>query len=282
MVNHSGGAAGRPERNGPGGASDRAAGPPAEDASAPIDGPVPPAVLQAIWESTTDVLAYADAGRTIRWISPSVTKLAGWSPEEMVGRRIPEFQHPADRSAATTLIASTTPGRPLAISARFLRKDGDYVWVESHARYVVDEDGHPTGFVSVWRDVSEVRAAQDRLAESEQRHRAMADHAGSGICLCSTDGTFLEVNPAMCSIMGRTADELLAGSWRDITHPDDIAADEAEVAKVLAGDIDSYQRRKRYVRPGGQVVWGDLTVSGMREANGSVRALVAEIVDVTE
>jgi PAS domain S-box-containing protein len=107
-------------------------------------------------------------------------------------------------------------------------------------------------------------------------------HAPIGMAIVGPDGSFLEANPALCAMLGRSEAELLSATWQELTHADDVAVDTGLVAEVLAGDRDTYRLSKRYLRPDGEVVEGDLSVSCVRRADGQVDYFVSQIVDVTE
>ena len=107
--------------------------------------------------------------------------------------------------------------------------------------------------------------------------------AGSAIPsgIASPDGRFTWVNEALCAFVGRDEPTLLAGTWHDITYPGDRASDEELAADVLAGTLPGYRIRKRYVRPDGAIVWGDLTVTGVSDDGPAITHLVRQVVDIT-
>ncbi|MEI6621988.1 MAG: PAS domain S-box protein [Actinomycetes bacterium] len=117
--------------------------------------------------------------------------------------------------------------------------------------------------------------------EAQQRFELAMLHSGVGMTIVSPEGRFLEVNPALCEILGRGEAELLAATWQELTHPDDLAVDEGLVTDVIAGRRDSYRLSKRFLKPNGTIVWGDLSVSCVRRASGAVRYFVSQITDVS-
>ena len=117
---------------------------------------------------------------------------------------------------------------------------------------------------------------EDSRFESAMRHSAI------GMSLVAPDGTFLEVNAALCTMLGRGEAELRATTWQELTHPDDLAADASLVQEVVDGLRDSYRLAKRYLRPDGTVVHGDLLVVGMRGDDGAFEYLIAKVVDMTD
>lgn len=126
----------------------------------------------------------------------------------------------------------------------------------------------------------ERREVEERLEEARTRLRHAFDHAPIGMALVAADGRWISANPALCRITGYAEDELLARTFADITHPDDVDADAAQVARVLAGEIDTYDMDKRYVRRTGDVVWVHLSVSVVRPPSGPY--FIAQIQDITQ
>ena len=107
-------------------------------------------------------------------------------------------------------------------------------------------------------------------------------HATVGMALVAPDGSFLEVNRALCAMLGRTEAELRASTWQQLTHPDDVAIDSARVQGLFDGERDDYRLSKRYVRPDGSIVHGDLSVACVRLPSGAIDYFISQITDVTE
>lgn len=116
---------------------------------------------------------------------------------------------------------------------------------------------------------------------SAELFRLVAEHSAIGMSLVSAGGEFRWVNPAMCDLMGRTADTLLRMSWQDIAHPDDRATTLQDLQGLQRGDFDTRRGLRRYLRSDGSVLWGDLSVSCLRSASGEVELFVSQVLDVT-
>lgn len=103
--------------------------------------------------------------------------------------------------------------------------------------------------------------------------------------LLTNDGTFLRVNQAFADMVGRPADELVGLNWRDVSHEDDQHENRRIRDELARGRRGEYQELKRYVRPDGTVVWGDMTVTAVfphgAERLDSVLHLT-QVIDVTE
>jgi PAS domain S-box-containing protein len=110
--------------------------------------------------------------------------------------------------------------------------------------------------------------------------RATFEVAPIGIAHVGADGAFLRVNPRLCEIVGFDADALVALRFQDITHPDDLDADLDLLRETAEGVREGYEMEKRYVRADGVVIWVMLTVSVVRNPDGSPRMYVSIIDDI--
>jgi diguanylate cyclase (GGDEF)-like protein/PAS domain S-box-containing protein len=119
------------------------------------------------------------------------------------------------------------------------------------------------------------------LDESEERFRLAMTYSAIGMAIVDGNGTFIDVNPAMCRMLAREEPALIGASWHDITHPDDVHKGQEFMRELHNGAAQSGSQRKRYVRPDGSIVWGDVSVSAVFGSDGRVRYRIAQIIDVT-
>ena len=137
---------------------------------------------------------------------------------------------------------------------------------------------------SVLRNSNELeqrRQLVEELQESESRFRGAFHSSSLGMALTALDGTFVQVNDKLAEMLGYTVDELSSLGVRGITHPDDIEVDVERGKQLRSGEIDSYQREKRYVRKDGSALWADLTVSLVAGHDGSPTHVVSHVQDIT-
>ena len=121
-----------------------------------------------------------------------------------------------------------------------------------------------------------------RRSEAEERFRAAFEYAPIGMALVNLHGIPLQVNRALCEMLGYSEPELLNPSVSGLPHPDDMGAARAQAARLLAGELDSYQLEVRYVHKQGHVVWSLLNVSLVRHTDGRPAHFIAQVEDITE
>jgi PAS domain S-box-containing protein len=120
-----------------------------------------------------------------------------------------------------------------------------------------------------------------RLAASEVRFRAIFEHAAVGMARAAPDGRWLEVNDRLCQITGYTRDELLTRRVQDIMHPDDLTKGAEQLRRVLAGEVASCERHKRYIRKDGSLVWVACTAALVRRPDGQPDFFIKTVEDIT-
>jgi diguanylate cyclase (GGDEF)-like protein/PAS domain S-box-containing protein len=229
--------------------------------------------------STDMITTVSPSTGKVLYASPSVTSMLGWAPEDLVGRQFQELV--PDESGPTQPAQVMLAGGQVHVQTLQLRhRDGSLLWCEASSRSIVNpRTGEPEIRSSV-RDVSARVAAQEALAASEERFRLIQMHAPIGMALIGLDGRYLQVNPALCRLAGRSEQELLGLTFQDITHPDDLQKDLALFDRLERGEIQGYELEKRYVRPDGVIVWVLLSRSMVRL--GSEPQFVTQALDITD
>jgi PAS domain S-box-containing protein len=161
-----------------------------------------------------------------------------------------------------------------------VRADGGIFPVAVRGRAITYQ-GQPARIVR-FRDLTRRRQVEATLSASEERFRATFEQAAVGITHVAIDGTFLRVNQRLCDLLGYTRDELLALTFQQLTHPDDLNADLELLNQVLGRHRETYAMEKRYLRKDGSVVWANLTVSLVRDADGAPAYFISIVEDIDD
>jgi len=135
-------------------------------------------------------------------------------------------------------------------------------------------------------DIQEVlqrsNAMEQAFRESEELYRTTFELAAVGIAHVHPLGRWLRVNRKLCEIVGYSESELLQMTFQEITHPDDLAADLAETARIVSGELQTFSMEKRYIRKDKSDVWVKLTVSGARDEHARLKHFVSLVEEISE
>jgi diguanylate cyclase (GGDEF)-like protein/PAS domain S-box-containing protein len=217
-------------------------------------------------------------------VNRALPELVGYDAEDLLTLTFQDITHPDDLEADLELVRQVLAGerRSYRMEKRYVRPDQAEVWVNLSVSLVRDESGEPLYFVSQIEDVTERRRNQDALREAEDRFRSAFDEAPIGMAMNSLDGRFLRVNKALSEITGYSREQLEATTYRSITHPDDLARNEAGIAEVIEGRATHYRTEKRYIHSDGHGVPVDLSSTVVRDGDGQPVHVLTQVQDITE
>ncbi|HEY9597108.1 MAG TPA: PAS domain S-box protein, partial [Cyanophyceae cyanobacterium] len=165
---------------------------------------------------------------------------------------------------------------------RFLHRDGTYRWMRDELKLVRNDVNNSLEILGYWADITEQKQAEEASRESEERFRATFEQAAVGIAHAATDGRFLRLNQKFCDIVGYAPEELLGRTLQSLTHPLDIHAEWDDWRSLLAGEIDTFMREKRYIRRDHSLVWVNLTVSLVRDDADGAKYFIAVLEDISD
>ena len=205
----------------------------------------------------------------------------GSDPASLIGQPIMPFVHPESVQAVLDRIggpsAASMVGVPLDV--RFVAKDGTVILAEIVSVPIVFEGRR--AILGLIRDVSRRTEAELALRESEEKFGNAFRHSPHGMAFVSTEGRWLKANYALCEMLGYTEEELLQLGIEDVTHPDDITTDLEQLRRLVAREVVSYNRMKRYRHKDGRDIWVSLAVSAIHDAKGLPAYFIGQIQDVT-
>ncbi|HEU5431412.1 MAG TPA: PAS domain S-box protein, partial [Thermomicrobiales bacterium] len=241
-------------------------------------------LLQTVLEQLPDAVYIKDAESRFIRLNSAAARVLGLGRDnrhEALGQNDFAF-FPAELAsqyfADEQLVVAT--GQPILnkLEPQSLGADQAPWWLTSTVPWH-DDRGDVVGVIGVGRDITERRRLEEELRRSAETFRAAFAGAPIGMALIGPDGRTLQVNDALCAMLGYTATELLATTLRDLTHPDDAAANVALFERALAGEFGAYRIEKRYLHRDGHIVWATLSVSLVRDDQGGPRYFVSQIED---
>ncbi len=175
--------------------------------------------FQALVENSSDVFWLTDRDGQTLYVSPGVTRLLGFAPEELTGQPILDM-HPDDLEAVADTFRRVlaSPGTSLTWQGRRRTAHGGWRLVEAVSVSRLDEPA-VGAVVSNLRDRTEYETAREAMRESEAQYRAVFDGALDAMIVTDDEGRFLEANPAACELWGLPRQELVQRKIVEFAEP---------------------------------------------------------------
>ncbi len=229
---------------------------------------------RALVENMNDLVCELDGERRYVYVSPSFESTLGYTPQELLGKRAVDLIHPDDRK---NLTADETRALGRAVF-RYRHKNGDWRWFESTGPAYSSPDA---AGVIVSRDVTERVRFEEALRESEDRFRRVFEDGPVGMALVSPDLRIVQVNGALCEMLGYTDKELVNRPPFDFTHPDDLEEALGQASLLLQGDIKTFTAERRFIKKDGEIIWGEVTATVMSDHQGNITYCLGMVQDIT-
>ena len=243
-------------------------------------------------EKTADIIWTTDLSLRSTYVSPSIEKVLGFTPEERLTQDLETQMTPASYARVQARLQEELsleeggqydPERTVDIETEYYRKNGSTVWMENLVSAIRDQAGHIVGVHGVSRDVSDRRRAQEALKESEERFRTLIEKSTDAIAILDSSGNLLYESPSMERITGYKLEDWIGkpvGDW--LLHPDDLAAMASLLEKVLSQpDAISEEVSVRFKHRDGTWHFLEGTVRNLL-GDPKVKGLVINYRDVTE
>jgi len=146
---------------------------------------------------------------------------------------------------------------------------------------LVGEDGNVFGAVVAMQDITNIKKTEKQLKISEAAFRGNFENAAIGMGILNKNTEWLEVNDQLSKIVGYTREELLRLSVFDVTHKDDIANNIAILKEFITGKKSYLYSEQRFIHKDGSIVYVILSVSVVKNEDGSPLYFIGQITDIT-
>ena len=235
-------------------------------------------LFRALVENNYDVISLMDESFKIIYRSPSATRISGWTDAELQVAGTSNI-HPNDMEKAGNIAKElmANPGKPINWSFRSLHKDGHYFWVEGMIINLL-HDEYVKAIVFNFRDVTERIEAEEKLALSELRFRALIENSADGIVMTDELSNVLYRSPGSQKITGETTIE---NTITRPLHPDDVEIIKNKRAETLQRPAFPVPFQCRVLHASGHYCWIEGTFTSLLHVNG-VNAIVANYRDITQ
>ncbi|MBI5667359.1 MAG: PAS domain S-box protein [Chloroflexi bacterium] len=233
-------------------------------------------------DSSPDPIVIYDLEGRAQYVNPAFVQTFGWTEEELIGKRIAFVPDEVMEETLQTVQSLFAGSKVSAANTRRLTKDGRVLDVQLSASAYLDKDGRPVGRISILRDVTQQRRAEEALRESEERYRTLLEQIKEGYYEVDLDGRLKFCNDTLTEILGYSREELMTRNFASLM-------DEANAAKLIAlgqrvfttGEAATAQDCE-IITGSGEKKYIELSALLMRDANGTPVGYRGMARDITE
>ncbi len=243
-------------------------------------------LLSTTLRSIADGVITIDQQSRVSYMNPVAEQMTGWKQAEALGKDLAEIcplspcttDGKVGASAGAGTEQARTSHRWNALQAR----GGERTIVEQTSASLQAEDGARMGVVVILRDVTERSKSEMLLRAVEERFKRVFENANAGMALIGTDHRFLQVNGALCDILGYAKEEIVGRRAQEFMPPGEAESSLALANAMLRGDSSHQRIERSYVHKSGRDVRVLLSLTMLRDPSGAPEYFISMMLDVTE
>lgn len=227
-----------------------------------------------------------DLKENIIYMDPILKSLLGYRDEE-IGNNWDDWQakiHPEDVDRLYGALSDYGLGETdqFEVEYRMFHKNGTIRWFLSRGSAIKRDKLLPDRLIGSNTDITDRKAIEEALSESDQRFRSIFNQAAIGIAQVSLNGQYLQVNQKLCEILGYSEEQLLGQSFLKFVYNEDVEKGKHQIKAMVRGEISTYSFEQRYLHRNRQVVWTNITVSIVRDVSGQPKYFIQVVQDISD
>ena len=240
-------------------------------------------------ENSADVIFTLDLDLNYTYISPSISKLRGFKPDEVINKNAIQTLTPKSYEKATKAISdkldeikSIMPDQiePIIVELEMVRKDKTTVWTEVRATIMLDENRKPKSIVGVTRDISQKRKYEAELYRSREEYKQFFEDDLTGDYIATVDGKLLNCNPAYLQILGFSSKEKALSIDLNRTYKD--PKDRVIILDLLRKHGRLINHEYELVKTNGEIVYVIANLIGQFDSQNKLVSIKGYIIDNTK
>jgi len=219
---------------------------------------------------------------TLRFLEVNDAAVAhyGYSRLQFAEMSVTDIRPPEDVPLFSEKMRQPRPAFEESGPWRHRSKDGRIICVQI-ASHLTEWRGRPAQLV-VAQDITERRRTEAALRDTEELFRTAFEAAPFGMCLTALNGQFMQANAALCQMLGYSQQELTAGAWPKITHPDDMERSRQAGRQLTDSPAQSVEFEKRYLNKAGAAIWVRLKISAVTDGRHELSHYITHIEDISQ
>ena len=192
--------------------------------------------------------------------------------------------HPEDLSTGISYREKLLAGEidNYKLELRFYNKQKEVLWCNVNTSIIRGDKGVEDLIITQVEDITLRKQLEKKAEETAGQFKNAFEFSPNGMAMVSLEGKWLKVNKILSQLLGYTQKEFLERSFNDVTHPEDVYTDLEMVKDLFSNRIKSYKIEKRYIHKNGNLVYGLISVSLLRDSEGNPLYFIAQINDISE
>ncbi len=238
-----------------------------------------------IIENSKDAIVIVGFDGKYKFVSPQLSKMMG--REINLKSNLFDKIHPNDLKDLIKFFSEAIRQKQVLekceVEFRTLHKDGHYIWLSSSSKNYYDKNGNVVGFITLLRDITDKKRAEEKLKESEEKYRHLFENSPFSILLVDTKGNIIESNSTIEKLYEIKKEEILNKNYKEIiplfkvSELQDLFED--RIKKILGGMITPTIEIPGYTEDG-SLVWINLHISLVKL--GEKKLIQVILQDITE
>lgn len=238
---------------------------------------------RSFFEMAQDGIITFDFQGIITSCNEAFARINGSPINQIIGKHFTEILRMTQKdvaSYANMFSGLLTGGQLPPMEFTWPHPDGQNRVAEVKAS-LMQQNGKTIGIQAMVFDITERKAMEKSLRENEERFRRVFEQGPLGIMLSDLNFQMTYLNAQFCRLFGYTEQELRAMTFKDLSFPDDVEIDETNLKKLVQGELTHISREKRYLQKNKAVIWGNVTVTLLRDNNDQPLGFLAMVEDIT-
>ncbi|MBA4388542.1 MAG: hypothetical protein C0404_11210 [Verrucomicrobia bacterium] len=231
-------------------------------------------------EKINDVIFVVDGKGVVTYVSPAVTKILGYAPQDLVGRTYADLIHEEDRPDVVKSFVDVLAGNLYPSEFRIRSKSGEMRWVRTSSHPIVVRR-RAAGICGVLTDMTLHRCADQLLRDSEERYRALVEEQVEAVCRWLPDTTLTYVNESYCRYFGKSREELIGYQWISLV-PEETRESTRQFYRKLAMNPARALNEHKVIATDGSVRWQEWIDTPILDAEGRLIEFQSVGRDTTE
>lgn len=230
-------------------------------------------------ENLNDVVYEITNEGIVKYVSPSIEKFLGYTPDELIGKNFFQYMHEEDRPQIMQRLAQLNKRDYSFLEYRYWSKSGHIQWVRSSTNPIL-EDGKVKGGRGVLIDVTERRNAELKLAQSQEKYRSLIDSADASIIMFDRNGYHLYINEIGAGFLNLPADKIVGRNVTEMLRPEQARSILSNLEQVYSSNEG--MAVEECIEVGGTSRWFRTSIQPVRDHFGKPYAVLVYATDITE